>query len=83
MEEFFVRCYDEEVGKKMMVVIDEVKVNGDFIGGIVEVIVEGMLVGVGSYVYYDCKLDSKFVVVVLLINVFKGVEFGIGFEVVG
>lgn len=66
----------------MMKVIDDVKVNGDLIGGIVEVIVEGMLIGVGSYVYYDWKLDVKLVVVIMSINVFKGVEIGIGFEVV-
>ena len=35
------------------------KANGDSIGGIVEVIVEGMPVGVGSYVHYDRKLDAK------------------------
>lgn len=66
----------------MMNVIDNVKSSGDLIGGIVEVIVEGMLIGVGSYVYYDCKLDVKFVGVIMSINVFKGVEIGVGFEVV-
>jgi chorismate synthase len=37
-------------------------------------------VGVGSYVHYDRKLDSKLAAAVLSINAFKGVEFGIGFE---
>ena len=60
--------------------IDEAKANGDSIGGIVEVIVEGVPVGVGSYVHYDRKLDSKLAAAVLSINAFKGVEFGIGFE---
>ncbi len=54
-EESPVRCYDEEAGKKMMAAIDEAKANGDSIGGIVEVIVEGMPVGVGSYVHYDAS----------------------------
>ncbi len=58
-EESPVRCYDEEAGRQMMATIDEAKANGDSIGGIVEVIVEGMPVGVGSYVHYDRKLDSK------------------------
>lgn len=67
----------------MMAAIDEAKANGDSIGGIVEVIVEGMPVGVGSYVHYDRKLDSKLAAAVLSINAFKGVEFGIGFEAAG
>ncbi|WP_307891853.1 chorismate synthase [Bacillus swezeyi] len=79
-EESPVRCYDEEAGQKMMVAIDEAKANGDSIGGIVEVVVEGVPVGVGSYVHYDRKLDSKLAAAVLSINAFKGVEFGIGFE---
>ena len=79
-EESPVRCYDDEAGKKMMAAIDEAKANGDSIGGIVEVIVEGVPVGVGSYVHYDRKLDSKLAAAVLSINAFKGVEFGIGFE---
>lgn len=79
-EESPVRCYDEEAGRKMMDAIDEAKANGDSIGGIVEVIVEGVPVGVGSYVHYDRKLDSKLAAAVLSINAFKGVEFGIGFE---
>lgn len=64
----------------MMAAIDEAKQNGDSIGGIVEVIVEGMPVGVGSYVHYDRKLDAKIAAAIVSINAFKGVEFGIGFE---
>lgn len=75
-----VRCLDEEAGLKMMKAIDEAKENGDSIGGIVEVIVEGMPIGVGSYVHYDRKLDAKLAAAVMSINAFKGVEIGIGFE---
>ena len=39
--------------------IDEAKKAGDSIGGVVEVIVEGMPAGIGSYVHYDRKLDAK------------------------
>lgn len=75
-----VRSLDPEAEKKMMKAIDDAKENGDSIGGIVEVIVEGMPAGVGSYVHYDRKLDAKLASAVLSINAFKGVEFGIGFE---
>ncbi|HFK1766270.1 chorismate synthase [Bacillus wiedmannii] len=75
-----VRCLDEDAGNKMMKAIDDAKANGDSIGGIVEVIVEGMPIGVGSYVHYDRKLDAKLAAAIMSINAFKGVEIGIGFE---
>ncbi|WP_369900367.1 chorismate synthase [Bacillus manliponensis] len=75
-----VRCLDEEAGKKMMQAIDDAKANGDSIGGIVEVVVEGMPIGVGSYAHYDRKLDAKLAAAIMSINAFKGVEIGIGFE---
>ncbi|MHC0035327.1 chorismate synthase [Pseudoneobacillus sp. C159] len=75
-----VRCFDQKVEKQMMEAIDLAKANGDSIGGIVEVIVEGMPIGVGSYVHYDRKLDAKIAQAILSINAFKGVEFGLGFE---
>ncbi|HWJ80437.1 MAG TPA: chorismate synthase [Niallia sp.] len=75
-----VRCLDPKAEKEMMKAIDDAKANGDSIGGIVEVIVEGMPVGVGSYVHYDRKLDAKLASAIMSINAFKGVEIGIGFE---
>lgn len=75
-----VRCLDSAAGEEMMLAIDEAKKNGDSIGGIVEVVVEGMPVGVGSYVHYDRKLDARLAGAIISINAFKGVEFGIGFE---
>ncbi len=79
-EESPVRCFDEVAGEKMMEAIDHAKENGDSIGGIVEVIVEGLPIGLGSHVHYDRKLDAKIAAAICSINAFKGVEFGIGFE---
>jgi chorismate synthase len=75
-----VRCLDEEAGQKMMEAIDAAKNAGDSIGGIVEVVVEGLPIGLGSHVQYDKKLDAKIAAAIVSINAFKGVEFGIGFE---
>lgn len=75
-----VRCYDKKVEQEMMDAIDTAKENGDSIGGIVEVIVEGVPAGVGSYVHYDRKLDAKVAASIMSINAFKGVEFGVGFQ---
>lgn len=75
-----VYCADPSVTTQMTDLIDETKKNGDSIGGTVEVIVEGMPPGIGSYVHYDRKLDAKIAASVMSINAFKGVEFGLGFE---
>ena len=60
--------------------IDQVKKDGDTIGGIVETLVGGVPVGLGSYVQWDKKLDAKIARGVVSINAFKGVEFGLGFD---
>ncbi|OKP84454.1 chorismate synthase [Paenibacillus sp. P32E] len=75
-----VRVVDKETEQKMEAYIDKIKEEGDSIGGIVECIVEGLPVGLGSYVHNDRKLDSAIAGAVMSINAFKGVEIGIGFE---
>ncbi|WP_061596856.1 chorismate synthase [Streptococcus gordonii] len=60
--------------------IDQIKKDGDTIGGVVETVVGGVPVGLGSYVQWDKKLDAKIAQGVVSINAFKGVEFGMGFE---
>lgn len=79
-EESPVRSLDPEASRKMMDAIDKAKKDGDSIGGICEVYVEGMPAGIGSYVHYDRKLDARIAFAVQSINAFKGIEFGIGFE---
>ncbi|KGR79548.1 chorismate synthase [Ureibacillus manganicus] len=80
VEEDPVYCLDPEASAKMVQLIDDTKKEGNSIGGVVEVIVEGLPAGIGSYVHYDRKLDGKLAQAMLSINAFKGVEFGLGFE---
>lgn len=75
-----VRVLDPDVEQPMMNRIDEAKQEGDSIGGVCEVYVEGMPAGIGSYVHFDRKLDSKLAAAVMGINAFKGAEIGVGFE---
>lgn len=75
-----VRVVDKETEQKMESYIDKIKEEGDSIGGIVECIVEGLPIGLGSYVQSDRKLDGAIAGAVMSINAFKGVEIGIGFE---
>lgn len=60
--------------------IDQIKKDGDTIGGVIETVVGGVPVGLGSYVQWDKKLDAKIAQGVVSINAFKGVEFGVGYE---
>src|SRR5690625_2420039 len=75
-----VRTLDQNKEKEMMDAIDQAKADGDSIGGIVEVYVEGVPAGIGSHVHYDRKLDGRLAGSVMSINAFKGVEIGIGFD---
>ncbi len=75
-----VRVIDDSIAQAMRGKIDEAKNEGDSIGGVVQVVVENMPVGVGSYVHYDRKLDGKIAQGVVSINAFKGVSFGEGFK---
>lgn len=78
-----VRCLDTQAEPLMMQAIDKAKEDGDSLGGIVEVIVAGVPVGLGSHVQWDRKLDGKLAQAVMSIQAFKGVEIGIGFEAAG
>ena len=60
--------------------IDQIRKDGDTIGGVIETVVGGVPVGLGSYVQWDKKLDAKIAQGVVSINAFKGVEFGVGFK---
>ncbi|HDA7611287.1 TPA: chorismate synthase [Staphylococcus aureus] len=75
-----VRVIDDSIAQAMRDKIGEAKNEGDSIGGVVQVVVENMPVGVGSYVHYDRKLDGKIAQGVVSINAFKGVSFGEGFK---
>ena len=75
-----VNMVDASVEESVKELIDQTKKAGDTIGGVVEVRTDNVPAGLGSYVQWDRKLDGKIAQIMLSINAFKGVEFGIGFE---
>jgi chorismate synthase len=75
-----VRAADAEAERAIIAEIDECKKNGDTLGGIVEVIAEGLPVGLGSHVQWDRKLDGRIAHALMSLQAVKGVEFGMGFE---
>jgi len=75
-----VRCLDCEASERMVTAIDRAKEEGDTLGGVFEVVVTGLPVGLGSYVSWDAKLDGRLAGAVMSIQAVKGVEIGLGFE---
>lgn len=70
---------DPEAEKRAMAYIDNIKAAGESCGGVVETIVTGAPVGLGSYVHYDRKLDARLAFSVMSVQAIKGVEIGMGF----
>lgn len=75
-----VRCLDGEAEGRMIDAIDDAKKKGDTLGGVFEVIVHGVPVGLGSHVSWDRKLDARLAGALMSIQAIKGVEVGLGFE---
>lgn len=73
------RCPDPETTARMRARIDEGKRRGDSVGGIFEIVVTGVPVGLGSHVQWDRKLDGRLARALMSIQAMKGVEVGLGF----
>ncbi|UZQ82123.1 chorismate synthase [Thermoanaerobacter sp. RKWS2] len=61
-------------------VIEEAKAKGDTLGGIIEIVIEGVPIGLGSHTQWDRKLDALLSYHIMSVQAIKGVEFGLGFE---
>ncbi len=75
------RSADHEAAKRMMRKIDEAQRAGDSLGGVFEVIITGVPVGLGSHAHWDRKLDARLAACLMSIQAIKGVEVGSGFGV--
>ncbi len=75
-----VRCADPAIGAAMVAEIDAAKADADTLGGVVEVIAEGLPAGLGSYVHSDRRLDARLASALMGIQAIKGVEVGDGFD---
>jgi chorismate synthase len=75
------RCADPDAAKRMMRKIDEARIAGDTLGGVFEVILKGVPVGLGSHAHWDRKLDARLANALMSVQAIKGVEVGAGFGV--
>lgn len=74
------RTLDADAERRMIEKIDEIKRAGNTLGGICEVVADGLPVGLGSHVSWDRKLDGRIAAAIMSIPAVKGVEIGMGFQ---
>src|SRR6476661_6084025 len=75
-----VRCADPATSELMVAEIDDVRKNGDTLGGVIEVVVHGLPPGLGSHVHWDRRLDSRLAGALMGVQSVKAVEVGDGLE---
>ncbi len=80
VDESPVRCLDKKVEKRMINAIDKAKNEGESVGGIFEIIANGLPYGLGSHVQWDTKLHARIAESIMSVNAFKGMEIGMGFD---
>jgi chorismate synthase len=76
-EDNIVRCPDQDTAKKMIARIEEIKKQGDTIGGTVTCVIKNAPIGLGEPIFN--KLHAALGQAMLSINAVKGFEFGSGF----
>lgn len=74
-----VRAFDAAAQESMIAEIEAAKADGDTLGGVVEVVVSGLPIGLGSFISGDDRLDSQLAAAIMGIQAIKGVEIGDGF----
>ncbi len=75
-----VRCLDPQAEREMIARIDQAKAEKNTVGGVFELLVSGLPVGLGSHVHWDRKLDARIAAAMLSLQAMKGVGIGSGFE---
>ncbi|WP_198928406.1 chorismate synthase [Tersicoccus sp. Bi-70] len=73
------RCFDPATSAAMVAEVDAAHKEGETLGGVVEVLAYGLPPGLGSYVHWDRRLDSRLAGALMGIQAIKGVEVGDGF----
>ena len=73
-------CFDPVAEEQMKERIKEAAKDGDTLGGVFEVEVRGVPVGIGSHIQWDRRLDARLAAAFMSIQAVKGVEIGDGFR---
>lgn len=73
-------CLDKARERLMIKKIEKARKSGDTLGGIIEIIAEGIPCGLGSFMHWDRRLDARLAYGLMSIPAVKGVEIGLGFQ---
>jgi chorismate synthase len=79
-EQSEVFCIDPDASEAMKNLIQKTWQDGDTLGGIIEIRVHGLPVGLGSYAQWDKKIDGRLGQALLSIQAIKAIEIGDGIE---
>ncbi len=77
VEENIVRAPDLNAADKMIAAINAAREAGDSVGGVIELLIENIPVGIGDPVFD--KLDARLAHAIVSIGAVNGIEFGAGF----
>lgn len=72
---------NDEAGEKMKAAIEEARMDQDSVGGVIEVVIEGVPGGIGGPLFEG--LEGKIASIAFAVPACKGIEFGNGFEATG
>ncbi len=74
-----VQCPDPDAATRMTHAIETARSSGETLGGVIEVVAQGVPTGLGSHVNWDRRLDARLAQAVLGVPAIKGVEIGDAF----
>lgn len=75
-----VRCLNKKLSEEMVEEIKKYRKAGSSLGGVYEIVITGVPVGLGSFTHWDRKLDGMIAQAIMGTQAMKGVEIGLGFE---
>ena len=78
-----VRCLDPEASKAMVEEINRLRKANESLGGSFEVLVFGLVPGIGSHISWEDRLDGRLAGAVASIQSIKGVAIGEAWDVAG
>ena len=74
-----VRAFAKTAEESMIAEIEAAKKQGDTLGGVIEIVVHDLPIGLGSHVAGEDRLDAQLAAALMSVQAIKGVEIGDGF----
>lgn len=75
-----VRCPDKDAAEKMRHQITNIMHQKDTLGGVLEIVILGLPIGLGSFSQWDKRLEARLGAAILSVQAIKGIEIGDAWE---